>query len=96
MRFLEYYIEKAENPEAKDILESYYNKKREHVETLIEIFQDEGAVLPVGFTQKDVEPGAPRLFDEMFDIMHLRMITAINMGLLTVHLIRPILLFQPN
>ncbi|SFE34182.1 Protein of unknown function [Lentibacillus persicus] len=86
MRFLEYYIEKAENPEAKDILESYYNKESEHVETLIKIFQDEGAVLPVGFTEKDVTPGAPRLYDEMFDTMHLRMITAINMGLFTVHL----------
>ncbi|QKY68341.1 DUF3231 family protein [Lentibacillus sp. CBA3610] len=86
MRFLEYYIEKAEDPEAKDILESYYNKENEHVETLIKIFQDEGAVLPVGFTGKDVTPGAPRLYDEMFDIMHLRLIAAINMGLFTVHL----------
>ncbi|AXF57431.1 DUF3231 family protein [Salicibibacter kimchii] len=86
MRFLEHYIEKAENPEAKDILESYYNKESEHVETLTKIFQNEGAVLPIGYTEKDVEPGAPRLFDEMFDIMHLRLITIINMGLFTVHL----------
>ncbi|TMN22110.1 DUF3231 family protein [Lentibacillus cibarius] len=86
MRFLEYYIEKAENPEAKDILESYYNKESEHVETLKKIFQEEGAVLPVGFTEKDVTPGAPRLYDEMFDTMHLRLIAAINMGLFTVHL----------
>ncbi|WP_028782965.1 DUF3231 family protein [Thalassobacillus devorans] len=86
MRFLEYYMEKAENPEAKDILQSYHDKEAKHIETIIKIFQDEGAVLPVGFTEKDVTPGAPRLFDEMFDIMHLRLITQINMGLFTMHL----------
>ncbi|MFG6117869.1 DUF3231 family protein [Thalassobacillus sp. B23F22_16] len=86
MRFLEYYMEKAENPEAKDILQSYYDKEAKHIETIIKIFQDEGAVLPVGFTEKDVTPGAPRLYDELFDIMHLRLITQINMGLFTVHL----------
>nr|WP_264372002.1 DUF3231 family protein [Salicibibacter halophilus] len=85
MRFLEHYIEKAENREAKDILKSYYKKERKHVETLAKIFQKEGAALPVGYTEKDVEPGAPRLFDEMFDVMHLRLITIINMGLFTVH-----------
>ncbi|MFD2924105.1 DUF3231 family protein [Halobacillus naozhouensis] len=85
MRFLEYYIEKAEKQEAKRLLESYYNKESEHVKTLIKIFQDEGAALPIGFTEKDVTPGAPRLYDEMFDIMHLRLITEINMGLFTVH-----------
>ncbi|AXF56348.1 DUF3231 family protein [Salicibibacter kimchii] len=86
MRFLEHYMEKAENQDAKKILASYYKKERNHVETLTKIFQEEGAALPVGYTEKDVEPGAARLFDEMFDIMHLRLITVINMGLFTVHL----------
>ncbi|SEQ32047.1 DUF3231 family protein [Piscibacillus halophilus] len=60
LRMLEYFIEKADDEEAKNIMTSLYEQIDPYVKKIIEIFESEGAVVPVGFTAKDVNKGAPK------------------------------------
>ncbi len=43
-------------------------------------------LFPVGYTEKDVNPGVPKLYDNMFDIMFLRLFEEISMGLHALHM----------
>ncbi|WP_421385158.1 DUF3231 family protein [Bacillus salacetis] len=85
-RILEYFIECAEDEQAKEILQDTHTKLIGYIDRVIGILQEEGAVIPIGFTEEDVHKGVPKLFDNHFDIMFLRVIKEISMGLHTLHL----------
>ena len=81
LRMLEYFINKAEYDDSKMILDSFYKELSSNVEKLKTIFINEGAVIPVGFTSKDVAIDAPPLFNYYFDIMLLRIFMKVHIGL---------------
>jgi hypothetical protein len=85
MRFLEYFLEHVEKEETRQILQSYYERAAESVEFVTNIFQQEGAVIPTGFTEKDVNKGAPKLFDYMYDVMYLHMMAKIGTSLYALY-----------
>ncbi|MBM7702811.1 DUF3231 family protein [Metabacillus iocasae] len=85
-RFLEYFIEKADDEQAKEILEYTHQQVIQYIQQIQSIFTSEGAVIPVGFTEEDVNVGAPKLYDHHFDIMFLRQFKEISMGLHTLHI----------
>jgi hypothetical protein len=85
-RFLEYFIEQAEDNRAKEIMQNTHKQIINYLEEIKNIFKNEGAVIPVGFTEQDVNIGVPKLYDNMFDIMFLRFLKEIGMGLHTLHL----------
>ncbi|PNW07653.1 hypothetical protein C1632_16905, partial [Microbacterium testaceum] len=57
-----------------------------YIEDIKTSLQNEGASIPVGYTEKDVNTGVPKLYDKMFDIMFHRLLKEISMGLHTLHL----------
>lgn len=77
IRFLEHFLEHVDNEESQVLLQSYYDQSLDIVKVIEGIFQKEGAVLPDGFTEKDVNKGAPKLFDFMYDVMYLHLITKV-------------------
>ncbi|KKK38119.1 hypothetical protein WQ57_09880 [Mesobacillus campisalis] len=81
LRLLEYFIEKADDEKAKDIMASLYEEIDNYVSIIAETFQNEGAVIPVGFTAQDVNKEVPKLYDNGFDIMFIRLLKEISMGL---------------
>ncbi|MBO1511098.1 DUF3231 family protein [Metabacillus bambusae] len=85
-RILEYFIEQADDNRAKEIMQDTHTKIINYLETIKNIFKNEGAVIPVGYIEKDVNIGVPKLYDNMFDIMFLRLLKEISMGLHTLHL----------
>lgn len=85
-RILEYFIEKAHDEEAKEILLYTHSNVKDYIGRLIHLFENEGCVIPIGFTEEDVNVGVPKLFDHKFDIMFLRNLKATSMGLHTLHL----------
>ncbi len=85
-RMLEYFIEQADDNQAKEIMQNTHMKIINYIEEIKAIFTNEGAVIPVGFTEQDVHTGVPKLYDNMFDIMFLRLLKEISMGLHTLHL----------
>ncbi|MCP8615394.1 DUF3231 family protein [Salirhabdus salicampi] len=81
MRMLEYFIEKADDENAKNIMTNLYGEIEPYAEKIIDIFQNEGAAIPVGYTAKDVNKGVPKLYDNGFDIMFVRLIKEISMAM---------------
>lgn len=85
-RLLEYFIEQAEDNQAKEIMQNAHMKMINYIEDIKAIFKNEGAVTPIGFTEQDVNTSVPKLYDNMFDIMFFRLLQEISMGLHTLHL----------
>jgi hypothetical protein len=85
-RVLEYFIEAADDELARDILMDTHSKILGYIKRITAILDSEGAVIPLGFTEKDVYKAVPKLFDNHFDIMFLRTLKEISMGLHTLHL----------
>ncbi|HEU5139109.1 MAG TPA: DUF3231 family protein [Bacillales bacterium] len=81
MRVLEHFIEKAEGEESRKIFQSQFEKKVQHIETITRIFQNENAAIPVGYTEKDVNKGVPRLWDDSFDMMYTRVMAKVGIGI---------------
>ncbi|PLT30035.1 DUF3231 family protein [Peribacillus deserti] len=86
MRMLEYFIEKADDAEAKGIMTGLYEDIHPYVAKISHLFQSEGVPLPVGYTSDDVSKDAPRLYENGFDIMFLRIIKEISMAIHTLNL----------
>src|SRR3954454_4413134 len=85
-RMLEYFIEQADDNQAKEIMQDAHMKVINYLEDIKAIFKNEGAVIPIGFKEEEVDIGVPKLYDNMFDIMFFRLISSISMGLHTLHM----------
>ncbi|WP_080844480.1 DUF3231 family protein [Cytobacillus gottheilii] len=84
MRFLEYFIEKAEDPQARNILGGLWQELNFYVTEMENLFSEQGMVKPIGFTSEDVNLEAPKLYDNGFDIMFVRILKEVSMGLYTL------------
>jgi hypothetical protein len=80
LRVLEHFIEHSEH-EGKQLLQSHYNGAAKNIEMITGIFKQEGAVIPIGFTESDVNKSVPKLFDYLYDIMYLHLMTKVEMSL---------------
>lgn len=85
LRFLEYFLEHVENEDIQQILKSTYDSSEQIVESIKHIFQQEGAVIPLGFTANDVNKGVPKLFDYLYEPMFLHMISKIEASLFAMY-----------
>ncbi|WP_226584591.1 DUF3231 family protein [Halobacillus litoralis] len=86
IRMLDYFIAKAEDQQAKKIMVHLQRDIKPYVTDIETIFKNEGIDVPVGFTEEDVATGVPKLYDNGFDIMFLRLIKEISMGMHTLNL----------
>lgn len=86
LRVLEYFIEKADDEKAKVIMTNLYGEIDLYVAKITETLQNEGAVIPVGFSSQDVNKEVPKLYDNGFDIMFIRLLKEISMGLHSLNL----------
>ncbi|GAB4074128.1 hypothetical protein GCM10028778_16310 [Barrientosiimonas marina] len=86
LRMLEYFIEKADDPKAKDLMSGLWKEihpKAIEIKTLLE---NEGSAVPEGFTKKDINLEASKLWDNGFDIMFSRILKQVSMGIYVLHL----------
>jgi hypothetical protein len=86
LRMLEYFIEKADDEKSKDIMTSLHKDLELYVGKIIAIYEKEGAVIPVGYSAQDVNKDVPKLYDNGFDIMFVRLLKQISMGLHSLNL----------
>ncbi|MCD7036010.1 DUF3231 family protein [Metabacillus sp. GX 13764] len=86
LRFLDVFIAKSEEQEAKALMIGLRDKLDPKVEELKKLLQNEGADIPVGFTMSDINLEAPKLFANGFDILFARILKEISMGLYSLHL----------
>ena len=86
IRTYEYFIEKASEPETKEILQKGYTNETNNIERIKTIFKNAGAVIPIGFTDGDVDKESPQLFDDNYVLMYTRMMAKVLTGLYSLHL----------
>ncbi len=86
LRMLEYFIENADDQEAKDLLSSLHTKLHSMFMDMTTILENEGAAPPIGCTEKDVNLHAPALWNNGFDIMISRILKEISTGMYAIHL----------
>jgi hypothetical protein len=85
LRVLEYFLEKSNDNDAKTIMQAIYMTETKNEEAIKNIFQSAGAVIPIAFTEKDVDKSAPQLFGEHFDLMFIRMMNKVLIALYALH-----------
>ncbi|MYL30106.1 DUF3231 family protein [Halobacillus halophilus] len=86
LRMLDYFIEKADDRESKQIMVHLQKDIEPYVEKMKKIFEKHGLEVPVGFTEDDVTKEVPKLYDNGFDIMFVRLVNEIGMGMHTLNL----------
>ncbi len=57
-----YFLEKVEDEEVRPIVKWTLDTAKENLSIMQEIFRKEAFPIPIGFTEQDVNPKAPRLF----------------------------------
>lgn len=64
MHMIKYFSNRVDDNEIREILQYDLNLSNQRIEILTNIFNQEKLPLPKGFTDKDVDPNAPRLFTD--------------------------------
>lgn len=75
-----YFIEKVEDPEIRPISEKVLQVSQSHLSILEDIFKKDRFPIPIGFTDGDVNPKAPRLFSDSFISMYYRHMSILAMA----------------
>lgn len=70
--------EKTIDKEAQNILSAYISDVQKIKNAIVNIFNNEKAVIPIGFDERDIIREAPPLFDDIFHIMFLRQMMKLN------------------
>jgi hypothetical protein len=77
---LEVFKDKTIDAEAKNILTSYISEGQNVKTGIVNIFNNETAVIPLAFAEQDILRMAPPLFDDIFNVMFLRQMMKLNLG----------------
>ncbi|ASK63882.1 hypothetical protein CFK37_17815 [Virgibacillus phasianinus] len=85
LHFLKNFIKNSNDKEVRSILQFADRIETENKKAIETIFRDEGVAIPVAFTGKDIDSNAPRLFDDHFHLMFIRMLSKILIGLYGLH-----------
>ena len=72
--------DKTIDKEAQNILSTYIPQGQNILNEMVNVFNNEKAVIPMGFDECDVVREAPPLFDDIFNIMFLRQMMKLNFG----------------
>jgi hypothetical protein len=86
MRILEHFIEKSDEQQATNILGGLWQELNYYVLQMEQIFREQGMVKPIGYTKADVNIEAPKSYDNGFDVMFLRILKEVSMGMYTINM----------
>lgn len=86
LRVIESFLANNQDPEAIEILQSFHTQEGAFVNELVNLFTQEGAAVPIGYTENDVNVEAPKLFDDIYEIMYLRTMMKVASGLHALHI----------
>ncbi|WP_160718815.1 DUF3231 family protein [Bacillus sp. USDA818B3_A] len=74
-----HFLEKSANPEVRSIIEFTLTSAKSNIAFLRDFFQKEKFPVPIGFTERDVLPEAPKLFSDTFVLLYLRQMSILAM-----------------
>ena len=76
----DFFKDKTIDKEAQNILTNIVTEGQNIKNEIVNIFNNEKVVIPIGFDEQDVVREAPPLFDDFFHIMFLRQMTKLAFG----------------
>ena len=91
-RILPYFLNNVDDSEIKSVLEEGLRLAVRFTNTIKDMFNREGFPLPSGFSEQDVNVGAPRLFDDEFYLHYLKYVSKAGIsvyGIAVPLMIRP-------
>ncbi len=68
---LSYFLNKAEDEEIRAIIQYALSLSQDHIKEITKLFNGENIPIPMGFTNKDVQVDAPRLYSDTFYLFYL-------------------------
>jgi hypothetical protein len=71
-RILKYFLNNVDDEHVKILLENGYNLTVDFMKTIEKFFSNDKVAIPIGFTDEDVNLGAPRLFEDQFYVHYLK------------------------
>ena len=80
-----YFKDKTIEKEAQNILTAYISEMQTIKNEIVNIFNNEGAVTPIAFDERDVIREAPPLYDDLFNIIFLRQLVKISYATSSVY-----------
>jgi Protein of unknown function (DUF3231) len=75
-----YFLEKVEDEEIRPIIELTLKIANTNLSIMQDLFKKEEFPIPIGFTDQDVNPKAPRLLSDTFVLMYLRHMSILAMA----------------
>ncbi|MEC2074521.1 DUF3231 family protein [Metabacillus fastidiosus] len=69
---LKYFLENIDDQDIKNLVNHALDMSQQHIEIIKGIFSDEGIPVPQGFTEKDVNLKAKRLFSDKFYLYYIK------------------------
>jgi hypothetical protein len=81
---LRYYLQHFDDEEIKKVVGKALNLCESLVENIKEIFSKENFPIPIGFTDEDVNLGAPRLFSDEFYLHYLNYTSKAGMSIYSI------------
>lgn len=81
---LSYYLQHIDDQDIKKVVEKALDLSQKLVQNIKDIFIQENFPLPVGFTEEDVNLGAPRLFSDEFYLHYLKYTSKAGMSIYSI------------
>lgn len=69
-KVLSYFIQKVEDDEIRPVIQDGLELMQSQLKELKEVFEKEGKPIPIGFTEADVNVGAPRLYSDNYILQY--------------------------
>lgn len=79
--FLSYYLQHVEDKDIKTLLENAFKLSEEFLKIISGIFTKENFPIPKGFSQEDVNLGAPRLFHDEYYVHYLKYTAKVSLSI---------------
>lgn len=83
---MKYFLANVEDPEIKSLLQFTLDISVENLKFSQEILENDDQPLPIGFTDEDVIPNAPRLFSDSFYLYYLKNMSKVGLSVYGVAL----------
>lgn len=83
---LKYFLSNVDDPEIKSVLQFAFDTSVQNFNLSKEILQKDNQPLPIGFTDEDVSPSAPRLYSDSFYLYYLKNMSKVGLSIYGVAL----------
>jgi hypothetical protein len=83
---IQYYLQHIDDQDIKTLLNNALNLTEEFMKIIKEIFEKDNFPVPIGFTEDDVNLGAPRLFEDEYYVHYLKYTAKAGMSIYSVGL----------